>query len=76
MVKKVKIIEASDLNKFKSIDEYLLHTYGEKKLKESKRHSHPTFLDVIGYTLDKDGFETVEGKYYELHEITTLMQRY
>lgn len=68
-MKKINIIQDSDYKKFENIDQYLLHTYGERKLEESKKDSNPTFLDVIGYTLDKRGFETVEGKYYDLDEL-------
>lgn len=70
---RVKIVDGKDISEFKTIDEYLLYTYGEKKLEESKRNSNPTFLDVIGYTLDSSGFETVEGAYYELDEIEDMM---
>ncbi|WP_148039093.1 hypothetical protein [Brevibacillus gelatini] len=73
MKKKVKIINSSDMSMFSNINEYLLHTYGEKKLEESKRNSDPTFLDIIGYTLDGRRLETVEGAYYELDEIEDLM---
>lgn len=69
---KVDIVKHSDFKGFKSIDEYLLHTYGEKKLQLSKVDSNHTCLDVIGYTLNKRGFETVNGKYYELDEIEKL----
>jgi hypothetical protein len=54
------------------IDDYLKSTYTSKQLDFTKV-SEPTFLDVVGYTLDEDGFETVEGKYYELEEIEELM---
>lgn len=72
MTKKVAI-QPNNPSQFRTIDEYLLHTYGEKKLKESVRDSNPTFLDVIGYTLDKGGLETVEGHTYELEEIEDMM---
>jgi len=71
-MKNVSIIKA-DPDKFGSIQEYLLHTYGEKKLKESKEFHSPTVLDVVGFTLDKQGFENVEGKNYELDEIEETM---
>jgi hypothetical protein len=54
------------------INDYLNSTYTKEELDFTKI-SEPTFLDVIGYTLDEDGFETVEGKYYELEEIEALM---
>lgn len=72
-MEKVKIVQAAELADFKSIDEYLLHTYGKKKLNQSISNSNPTFLDVIGYTLDGQGFETVEAKAYELEEIEEMM---
>lgn len=71
-MKKVQIVDPHKIKGFKDIDEYLLHTYGENKLKQSKNNSNPTFLDVIGYTLGKRGFETVEGAYYEDYEIEEL----
>lgn len=71
-MKKVNIVQ-DDLSKFNNIDEYLLHTYGEKKLQQSMLEHSPTFLDVIGYTLNKRGFETVERKCYELDEIEEKM---
>lgn len=76
--KTIKIVESKNLNDFSSIDEYLIYTYGEKKLKNSMVNSSPTFLDVIGYTLEgrkRDGFnfETVENKMYSLEEIEELM---
>ncbi|GED72532.1 hypothetical protein BRE01_62340 [Brevibacillus reuszeri] len=73
MNKKVSIVQGKQLSDFKSIDEYLLHTYGEKKLAQSLVNCEPTFLDVIGYTLDKRGFETVEANSYELEEIEVMM---
>lgn len=72
-MKRVKISDFKNLKDFKNIDEYLLYTYGNKKLELSKRHSDPTFLDVIGYTLDKNGYERVESAHYELHEIEDMM---
>lgn len=71
--KKVSVVQGKQLSEFKSIDEYLLHTYGEKKLAQSLVNSEPTFLDVVGFTLDKSGFEAVEGKCYELDEIEVMM---
>lgn len=73
MNKKVDILKNKNIGDFNSIEEYLLHTYGEKKLKQSKTYSSPTFLDVIGYTLNKRGFEAIEGTYYELDEIEDMM---
>lgn len=73
MNKNVNIVQGKQLSEFQSVDEYLLHTYGEKKLMYSTSNSNPTFLDVIGYTLDDRGFETVEDKDYELEEIEEMM---
>lgn len=73
---KVNIIDRDkDLKDFKTVDEYLEYTYGEKKLKESKKDSEFTYLDVVGYTLDKQGYETEDGdgKYYDLDEIEKCM---
>jgi len=73
MNKKIKIVESNIPHHFSSIEEYLLNTYGEKKLNDSKRNRTYTYLDVIGYTLDENGFELEEGKYYELDEIEDMM---
>ncbi len=73
MNKKIKIVESNSPHHFSSIEEYLLNTYGEKKLNESKRNRTYTYLDVIGYTLDENGFEFQEGQYYELEDIEDLM---
>lgn len=54
------------------IADYLTSTYTPEEL-DHTRISEPTFLDVIGYTCDEDGFETVEGAYYELEEIEEMM---
>lgn len=73
MNKKIKIVDSKEPHHFSSIEEYLLNAYGEKKLNESKRNRTYTYLDVIGYTLDSCGRETVQGKYYELNEIEDFM---
>ncbi|MGG1664511.1 hypothetical protein [Brevibacillus sp. NRS-1366] len=73
MNKKVNIVQGKRLSEFNSIDEYLTYAYGVKKLEQSKVNSDPTFLDVIGYTLDECGFETVEEKTYDLEEIEAMM---
>lgn len=71
---RVKILKTDkDIKDFSSIDDYLLHTYGEKKLEESKKDREFTFLDVVGYTLDSRDFEKEDGKYYELNEIENCM---
>lgn len=57
------------------IEDYLTNTYTQEEF-DFTRISEPTFPDVIGYTLDEDGFETVEGAYYELEEIEALMYVY
>lgn len=67
-MRRINIINTK-LSDYESIEEYLIHTYGQKKLDESTKNSKPTFLDVVGYTLDKYGYETTEGKYYELRQI-------
>ncbi|ATF13674.1 hypothetical protein A616_17300 [Brevibacillus brevis X23] len=72
MTKKVNIVQGKQLSDFKNIDEYLLHTYGEKKLEQSMVNSNPTFLDAVGYTLNHGDLETIEGAYYELEEIEDL----
>ncbi|MFC8688174.1 hypothetical protein [Brevibacillus porteri] len=73
MTKKVSIVLGKQLSDFNNnIDEYLLHTYGEKKLVQSKVNSNPTFLDVVGYTLNKGDLESIEGAFYELEEIEDM----
>lgn len=74
MMKKVTIVEPNELSKYNSINEYLINTYGKKKLEQSRENSNPTFLDVIGYTLNHRGFETIEPKAYELEEIEEMMK--
>jgi hypothetical protein len=73
------------INSKGSIEEYLIDTYGEKRLNESKQNSSYTHLDVIGYTLDKMGYEIQDHNssgygneykykdYYELDEIEEMM---
>lgn len=70
-----------------SIEQYLLQTYGQKRLDQSKLDSIYTHLDVVGYTLDKRGYEIESGlnisgqygdeyghrDYYELDEMEDMM---
>lgn len=79
-----KEIEAG-INSKGSIEEYLVSTYGQKRLDESKQDRSYTHLDVIGYTTDKSGYEmqdrNVNGygdeygyrDYYELDDIEDMM---
>src|SRR5690606_32911989 len=89
MEKKKEIGIEAGINSRKSIEKYLLSTYGEKKMKQVQQDSlggsSYTFLDVVGYTLDKSGYESQDRNgngfgeqyryknYYELEEIEDMM---
>ncbi|WP_157448546.1 hypothetical protein [Brevibacillus brevis] len=72
MTKKVNIIKSKSPSDFASIEDYLLYTYGATKLENSNVNSNPTFLDVVGYTLNKGDLESIEGAFYELEEIEDM----
>jgi hypothetical protein len=72
MTKKVNVVQGKSPSDFASIEDYLLYTYGATKLENSKINSNPTFLDVVGYTLNKGNLEAIEGAYYELEEVEDL----